>query len=161
MQEVTNTTICGQVFVPSAHAGRLLRVGKTLVALKMEKVIESMERTIRLQLKFTPLSTNFAIRTLVLIFCTIVSYLFPLQLESRFTRSFACSFSVISSCFSRICSSRNVGLSGLSIFRPGVPGTLMALFSGEAGVIGISTCCEGSFDEIYPKPTSEGCACAI
>lgn len=147
MQDVTRTTIWGQVFVPSAHAGRLFRAGSCLVALKMEKVMESIERTIRLQLKFTPLRTNFAIRTLVFIFCAIVSYLLEVQPAGVFTRSFACSFSVIASCFSKTCSSRNVGLSGLSIFRPGVPGTLMALFSGEAGVMGTSTCWDGSFDE--------------
>ena len=40
----------------------------------MEKVIESIDRTIRLQLKFTPRRKNLAIRTLVLIFCEIVSF---------------------------------------------------------------------------------------
>lgn len=62
-------TFCGHVFVPSAQAGRLLRAGKALVALKMVNVTETMERTMRLQLKFTPLRMNFAILTLVLTFC--------------------------------------------------------------------------------------------
>ena len=44
-----------------------------MVALKIAKVIESMERTIRLQLKLTPRRKNFVIRTLVFIFCGIVS----------------------------------------------------------------------------------------
>jgi hypothetical protein len=59
--------------VPTAQAGRLFLGGRALVALKIEKVIESMERTIRLQLKFTPRRKNFAIRTLVFIFCGIVN----------------------------------------------------------------------------------------
>jgi hypothetical protein len=59
--------------VPAAHGGRLFRKGSVLVALNMEKVIESMERTMRLQLKLTPLSRNFAMRTLVFIFCALVS----------------------------------------------------------------------------------------
>ena len=61
------------------------------------------------------------------------------------TKSFACSFSVDSSCFSRTCSSLKVVLRGLSNRRPGVPGTLIALFNGEPGVSGTSTCRDGSF----------------
>lgn len=54
------------------------------------------------------------------------------------TRSLAFSFSAFSSCFSRICSSLNVGLRGFNM-RPGVPGGFRALFNGEAGVSGTST----------------------
>lgn len=99
----------------------MLRDGNDLVALKMVTLVEIMARTIRLQLKFTNLSSSFATLTLVLTF-----------------KSLTCSFSVISSCFSRTCSSRNVGLNGF-IILPGVPGTLNALFNGEDGVSGIST----------------------
>ncbi len=74
----------------------------------------------RLQLKFVPRRHILAMRTRVLIL-----------------RSLAFSFSVDSSCFSRICSSLNVGLMGFN--RPGVPGTFKALLRGEPGVGGIST----------------------
>jgi len=70
--------------VPEAHAGRLFLVGKALVALKIEKVIESIESTMRLQLKFTPRRKNFAIRTLVLIFCGQMLVM-PTILEIDFT----------------------------------------------------------------------------
>lgn len=65
-------TFCGHVFVPSAQAGRLLRAGRAFVALKMLNVTETMDRTMRLQLKFTPLRMNFAIRTRVLTFCELL-----------------------------------------------------------------------------------------
>jgi len=38
------------------------------VALNMEKVVESMDKTMRLQLKLTPRRANFAIRTRVFTF---------------------------------------------------------------------------------------------
>lgn len=74
----------------------------------------------------------------------------------KLTRSLACSLSVSSSCFSRICSSLNVGLSGLSIL-PGVPGVFRADFSGGAFKFWfmVACCSTGSF-EMYPKPTSDG-----
>lgn len=56
------------------------------------------------------------------------------------TRSRACSFSVLSSCFSNRFSSSHVGLKrGVSIIRGGAPGVRNALLSGDAGVSGIST----------------------
>jgi hypothetical protein len=67
-QEMHSRTICGHVDVPDAQGGRLLRAGSCLVALKMENVVASMERTMRLQLKLTPRSIIFAIRTLVFTF---------------------------------------------------------------------------------------------
>jgi hypothetical protein len=83
------------------------------------------------------------------------------SISDEHTRSLTCSFSVSSSCFSRICSSLKVGLRGLSIL-PGVPGVLRAdLSGGEAGpfMLGLSVACcsTGSF-EMYPNPTSDGFA---
>lgn len=63
-----NRTICGHVDVPAAQGGRPLRGGNFFVALKMENVVASMERTMRLQLKLTPRSIIFASRTLVFTF---------------------------------------------------------------------------------------------
>lgn len=54
----------------------MFRAGRDFVELKIVKVAESIERTIRLQLKLTNLSNNFAIRTRVLTFCSSVSFLF-------------------------------------------------------------------------------------
>ena len=51
--------------------------------------------------------------------------------------SFFCAASVSLSLLSSISSSLNVGLKGFSILLPGVPGTLMALFRGDFGVIGM------------------------
>lgn len=66
------TTICGQVFVLGAQGDNvvepLLSSAIDLVLLKMVKDVESMERTIKLQLKLTPRRANLAIRTRVLIF---------------------------------------------------------------------------------------------
>ena len=90
-------------------------------ALKIVRDVESMDRTMRLQLKLTPRRAILAIRTRVFTF-----------------RSFAFCFSVLSSCFSSTCSSLNVGLKGL-MKRPGVPGGFKALFRGDAGVRGTST----------------------
>lgn len=59
--------------MPLAQGGRLFRGARCLDALNIEKVVAIMASTIRLQLKFTPLSTNLAIRTLVLIFYASVS----------------------------------------------------------------------------------------
>ena len=68
-QEMHRRAIWGHGLVPAAHGGRLLRGGIALVALKMLKVVESMERTISEQEKFVPRSSIFAMRTRVLIFC--------------------------------------------------------------------------------------------
>ena len=65
--------ICGHVFWPCAQGGKELREGMAFVALNMEKVVESMERTMRLQLKLTPRRAILAIRTRVLTFCMYVS----------------------------------------------------------------------------------------
>ncbi len=67
--KVTRTTICGHVLVPSAQAGRPLRGGRTLVALKMAKVEEIRARMMRLQLKLTKRRMTLARRTRVLTFC--------------------------------------------------------------------------------------------
>ena len=56
------------------------------------------------------------------------------------TKSLACSLSVNFSRSSRTCSSRKVGLfKALANCLPGVPGTLMALLSGDLGVMGMAT----------------------
>ena len=135
--------ICGHFCVPCAQTGKLPRLASDLELLKMLNVVESMESTMRLQLKLVPRRAIFAMRTRVLILISL-----------------AFSFSVSSSCFSSICSSLNVGLRGFN--RPGVPGTFKALLSGEPGVGGISTppvetCFAASLSDRYPKPTSEGC----
>lgn len=139
VQATLRTRICGQVLVPVAHAGRPFCAGRLLVAWKIAKEDESIARMMALQLKLTPRSANLAIRTFVLI---------P---KSRF-----CSLSVDISRFSKISSSLNVGLNGFSNFLPGVPGTFMALFRGDFGVIGMFT--DSTFESplIYPNPTSAG-----
>ena len=118
----------------------LLCWGRALVALKMEKLVESIDKTMREQLKLTPRSANLAIRTRVLIFYERL--MSATDGDNRhsvhrelLTKSLACSFSVDSSRFSRISSSRNVGLRGL-LNLAGVPGTLKALLRGDLGVIG-------------------------
>ena len=68
-QEMTSRTIWGVVDVPVAQAGRLFRGGIAFVALKIENVVLSMERTISEHEKLTPRNTILAIRTRVLIFC--------------------------------------------------------------------------------------------
>lgn len=139
---------------PGAHGGRPFRDGMCLVALKMENVVASIARTIKEQLKLTPRRKNLAILTLVLDF-----------------KSTSCSLSVLSSAFSNISSSLNVGLSIASRFLGAAPGDFIALFRGlrieslKPGVGGgryfvsvssISTdMCE--FFR-YPKPMSAGCA---
>jgi hypothetical protein len=70
MHAMTSSVICGQVLLFGAHAGRPFRDGSALVALKIMKTAASIDMTINEQLKLTPRKTNFAIRTLVLIFCT-------------------------------------------------------------------------------------------
>lgn len=144
---MTNIKIWGHGLEFADQAGRLFRGGRCLVALKMVKVVAIKARTIREQEKLTPRSIILAIRTRVLTL-----------------RSFACSFSVSSSCFSRICSSLNVGLSGFSNL-PGVPGGLRADFNGgakDSSMFGfrVACCSTGSF-EIYPNPTSDGWACGL
>lgn len=69
-QEMTSRVICGQVCWPLAQAGKLLRFGSSLVALKIEKVVLSMESTISEQVKLVPRRKNLATRTRVLTFCT-------------------------------------------------------------------------------------------
>lgn len=72
------------------------------------------------------------------------------------TRSLACSTSVLASLFSSTCSSLKVGLSGLRP-RPGVPGTLNALFNGELGLSGMVTDSRLLLLLRYPNPMSPGC----
>src|SRR5689334_16161730 len=69
-QAMTSSVICGQVLLFGAQAGSPFRGGSALVALKIVKTAASMESTMSEQLKLTPLSTNLAIRTRVLIFCS-------------------------------------------------------------------------------------------
>lgn len=71
----------------------------------------------------------------------------PLSINPRDwgrTKSFTCSFSVDNSRFSKTCSSLKVGLRGFSILRAGVPGTFMALLSGDLGVMG--TCADSRLE---------------
>jgi len=68
-QEMTSKTIWGVVDVPVAQTGRLFRAGSAFVALNIENVVLSMERTISEHEKLTPRNTILAIRTRVLIFC--------------------------------------------------------------------------------------------
>lgn len=68
-QAIASTSFCGHVLVSSAHADVLDWLGRDLVALKMEKVVESMARMMSEQLKLTPRRANLAILTRVLIFC--------------------------------------------------------------------------------------------
>ena len=65
--------IWGHVFCWFAHGVAVPLGGRFRVALKMEKVVEIMATTIRLQLKLTPLRATFASRTLVFIFYVFVS----------------------------------------------------------------------------------------
>lgn len=92
----------------------------------MANEAEIMDKIIREQLKLTPRRANLAILTLVLIF-----------------KSLAWSFSVIFSRASKFSSSLKVGLRGFVNPLPGVPGTLMALFKGDFGVI-------GTVDPLFP-----------
>lgn len=66
VQETANTSICGHVLVPVAHAGRPFCAGRLLVAWKIAKDEESIAKIMVLQLKLTPRSANLAIRTFVL-----------------------------------------------------------------------------------------------
>lgn len=65
---MTRTVICGHLTVVVDQAGRPFLAGRALVALKMLKVVLSMERTINEQEKLTPRSTIFAILTRVFTF---------------------------------------------------------------------------------------------
>jgi hypothetical protein len=112
---------------------------KCFVALKIIKVIESIARIIRLQLKFTPLKTNLVTYTLVLIFCDIVSYFYKVWLVSVLIKSLACFFSVPCLYFFNSCSFWNVRLSELFIFCLDVLSAFMVLFNKEASRIGILT----------------------
>lgn len=73
MEAMTRRVICGHVLVPTAHGGRLFRAGIVFVALKIEKTVASMERTIRLQAKLMPRRKILAIRTRTFTFCSFVS----------------------------------------------------------------------------------------
>ena len=68
-QEMTSRMIWGVGELPEAQTGRLFRDGIDFVALKIEKVVLSMERTISEHEKLTPRNTILAIRTRVLTFC--------------------------------------------------------------------------------------------
>ena len=82
MEAMTRRVICGHVFVPAAHGGRLFRVGSAFVALKIEKTVASMERTIRLQAKLIPRRKILAIRTRTFTFCLFVSQCSMVSWES-------------------------------------------------------------------------------
>lgn len=62
---MTSKVICGQVFWLTAHGVAALLGGRDLEALNIVKVAESIESTMRLQLKLTPRRAIFATRTLV------------------------------------------------------------------------------------------------
>lgn len=132
--------------VLSAHGGRPFIEGRARVALKMANEDEIMAMIIKLQLKLTLRRANLAIRTRVLIFCEVVSQELRLFCVKTLTRSRFWSFSVDFSFFSSISSSRNVGLRGFMSPLPGVPGTFMALFNGDLGVMGMDT------DSRWPPP---------
>lgn len=67
-QAMERRVICGHVFCVGAQAGRFCLLGRVFDALKMLKVVDSMERTMSEQLKFVPRRHIFAIRTRVLTF---------------------------------------------------------------------------------------------
>src|SRR2546421_12072899 len=69
MQAMTSSVICGHGLPCADQAGRLFRGGIDLVALKIVKVVLSIERMISEHEKLTPRSTILAMRTRVLIFC--------------------------------------------------------------------------------------------
>ena len=69
-QAIESRVICGHVFWLGAQAGRLLLEGSDFVALNIVNVVESIARTMRLQLKFVTRRHILAIRTLVLTFWT-------------------------------------------------------------------------------------------
>jgi hypothetical protein len=79
-----------------------------------------------------PLRTNLVTRTLVLIFCNIISYFYKMWLIFIFTKSLAYFFLVPYLYFSNSYSSRNIGLSKFSILYLGIPSTLIVLFNKEA-----------------------------
>lgn len=62
---MTSKVICGQTFWLGAHGVAVPLAGIDLEALKIVKVAEIIESTIRLQLKLTPRRAIFAMRTLV------------------------------------------------------------------------------------------------
>lgn len=62
---MTSKVICGQIFCRGAHGVAVPLAGRDLEALKIVKVAEIIESTIRLQLKLTPRRAIFATRTLV------------------------------------------------------------------------------------------------
>ena len=66
--EMARTVYWGQVLVVVAQAGRLLRGGRWRVALKMVKVVLSMERTMSEQEKLVQRRTILAMRTRVFTF---------------------------------------------------------------------------------------------
>lgn len=65
IQAMTSKVICGQILWLGAHGVAVPLAGIALEALKIIKVAEIIESTIRLQLKFTPRRAIFATRTLV------------------------------------------------------------------------------------------------
>lgn len=152
MQEMQRRRICGQIGVVGAHEGKLFRAGNDFVALKIENVVESILRTMRLQPKLTKRMMNLAHLTRIF------------DLISR-----ACSFSLIFSYFSNTCSSLKVGLRMASIFLGAAPGLFNALLRGLLrGVFGVmgakylwsvsstsTDSCPGL--DMKPKPMSEIC----
>jgi hypothetical protein len=68
IQAMMSRVSCGQIFVPTAQAGRPFRVGRALVALKMEKVVLSMDITMKEQARLVERRRNLAMRTRVLTF---------------------------------------------------------------------------------------------
>lgn len=65
IQAMTSKVICGHVLWLGAHGVAVPLAGIDFEALKIIKVAEIIESTMRLQLKFTPRRAIFATRTLV------------------------------------------------------------------------------------------------
>lgn len=72
-QAIERTSFWGHVLVFSAQDGILLWLGSALVALKIAKEADTMERMMREQLKLTPRRANLANRTRALIFYRFIS----------------------------------------------------------------------------------------
>ena len=150
-QAMHKRVICGHVFCLVAHGGEPPLGGNAFDELNIVKVAESMDKTMRLQLKLTPRKAILAIRTRVLTFCLRSATNSHSSDQRPLTRSAAFRFSVFSSCFSKSCSSLKVGLNGFANLA-GVPGGFKALRNGEFGVRGTST---PAYDECLEAWLSE------
>jgi hypothetical protein len=71
-QETHSKVICGHGLVPAAHGGRLFLRGSAFVALKIENVVDSMLKTMRLQEKLMPRINILAYRTRIFCLCSML-----------------------------------------------------------------------------------------